>query len=590
MGMKIGENDWAIRLFLALLAILPAGGALLFILHFGVNLHYFDEWEPDIAGLFVKAHHHQITLADLFAQHNEHRILVPRLLLLATNPLTHWNDFAVLTMEWGVIAATSLIFLYLIYRTRNGLSAGSLSIWFLCNVLIFTPVQYENLLWGMGLANVLPTFFIMLAIAMAISRFAVGVRLIVCIILAMAATYSSGNGILAWLLVGILLIGYSQPGGMRRRRLVAAVWILACALTAAIYFYSYVRPAGNGQDSISSNLADISLYTISFLGGPFAHGVEITASAAAYAAGSIMLALYLAAFVFFFLDRFRQRMLPWLMVGGYAILSALIAARFRAGSGIAESLVSRYSTYAVYLPVALVNLVPMSAADLRKSQPANQQAFWKFLLASLAVALLVLCGFTIASALGDARTIHQINRQTKAVFLLADIFPDDPNLIAPISGDAAQTLGYALDLSSIGYLQPPLVTNPDAEKIRATDPAQTGRLSGEFDIATKDSAGKPIAAGWAIDAQSLEPADAVFLTYDGPAGQSLIFSIAQMNGNRDDIARKKGNPAYEWSGWVAPLPMDRLPANRKTFLITAWALDADTGLAVPLAGQLNLSR
>jgi hypothetical protein len=587
--MKIGVNDRGIRWLLLLPAILPAAGALWFILHFGVNLHYFDEWSPDIAGLLVKVHHHQATFADLFAQHNEHRILVPRVVLLLTNPLTHWNAVAVMTMEWAIIALTSLVLFYVIYKTHHGLSAASLSIWFLCNLLIFTPAQYENFLWGMGLANVMPTFFIMVAIAVAISRAGIGVRLIVCVILAMAATFSSGNGILAWPLVGILLFFYLRPHETRLRTAVATIWIFCGVLTIAIYFYHYAKPPGNGQDSMSSNPLQIFLYTLSFLGGPFAGGLPISQQTAAIFAGSILMALYIFAAIFFCLDWLRQRMLPWLIVGGYAILSGLIAARYRAGSGVGESLVSRYVTYSVYLPVALVNLVPMIAADLRILQP-SRELFWKFLPPSLGILLLGACCYRIPSALSDAQTIHQIDRQAKAVFLLADIFPNDSNMTAPISGGGAETIGFALDLGSIGYLQPPLVTNNDAEKIRATDPAETSRLTGQFDIAQRDASNRPIAAGWAINTQTLEPADSVFLTYDGPAGQSLIFSVAQMNANRGELAQKKGNPAYEWSGWVAPIPMDRLPADRKTFLIKAWALDADTGLAVPLDGQLQLTR
>jgi hypothetical protein len=588
--MKIGANDRAVSWLLTLLAILPAAGALLFIRQFGVNLHFFDEWMPDIAGLLVKAHHHEVAFSDLFAQHNEHRILVPRLVLLLTNPVTHWNARAVMEMEWGFIAATSLIVLYLIKKTRAGSSPGALAIWFLCNLLMFTPQQYENLLWGMGLANVMPAFFVMLGIAVAISGLAAGPRLVICLFSAVAATYSSGNGILALPLVGILLVGIHRENESRLRWPIAAVWIFACVLILASYFSTYTKPSSGGNDSTSNNPVNIALYTVTFLGGPFAHGLSIPPNVAALIAGSILLIIYLAASGYWFFSRSRNQLLPWLMVGGFAIFSGLIAARYRAGSGTGESLVSRYISFSVYLPVALANLVPIITAEQFQRDPVSRQTFWKFLPASLGIALLIPIGFTVLPAVNDARTIHGIDRQAKGVFLLAKIFPDDTNLIAPISGDYAQTLGYALDLGSIGYLQPPLLSSDDAEKIRATDPAEISRLTGELDVATRDASQHPIAAGWAIDTQTMQNVDSVFLTYDAPGGQSIIFAVAQMNANRGDIARAKGNPAYEWSGWVAPLQVDRLPKDRKSFLITAWILDADSGQAVQMPGQITFNR
>ena len=101
------------------LAASPAIVPLILIYLFGVNFHFLDEWNPCMAGLFVKAHQHQFTLADLFAQNNEHRDVIPRLLLLATNPITHWNNYAVLVMEWAIVLATSLIILNFMRRTLD---------------------------------------------------------------------------------------------------------------------------------------------------------------------------------------------------------------------------------------------------------------------------------------------------------------------------------------------------------------------------------------------------------------------------------------------------------------------------------------
>src|SRR5208282_5635582 len=85
------------------LAALPALTPLVLILHYGVDFHYFDEWTPDMTGPLVKAYHHQLTLGDILAQHNEHRVAVARLILLAINPITHWNNVENLIVAWLMV-------------------------------------------------------------------------------------------------------------------------------------------------------------------------------------------------------------------------------------------------------------------------------------------------------------------------------------------------------------------------------------------------------------------------------------------------------------------------------------------------------
>src|SRR5208282_3115731 len=92
-----------------LLAALPALIPPFLILHFSVDFHFLDEWMPDMAGIFIKAHHHQLTLGDILAQHNEHRLAIPRLILLAINPITHWNNRSDLMVAWLLVVATSLL-------------------------------------------------------------------------------------------------------------------------------------------------------------------------------------------------------------------------------------------------------------------------------------------------------------------------------------------------------------------------------------------------------------------------------------------------------------------------------------------------
>src|SRR5208282_5123507 len=186
------------------LAATPALLPLFLILHYGVDFHFLDEWSPEIAGIFVKAHLHHLTFHDIFAQHNEHRLAIPRLFLLAINPITHWNNIGTLVAAWSIVCATSLLLWQIVRATQP--KGRTVIVWFLCNLLMFTPAQNENWLWGMGLANFSPTLLVFAAIVVAISAMPIWARLIICLLLASAATVSSGNGVLAWPLACPLLL------------------------------------------------------------------------------------------------------------------------------------------------------------------------------------------------------------------------------------------------------------------------------------------------------------------------------------------------------------------------------------------------
>ena len=141
-------------LLLLILAASPSFLPLGLIVRFGVNMPFWDEWDPDFAGLHIKAHQHQLSLFDFTAQHGEHRVFVPRVAWFLLNRITHWNAVAHMLLEWAVVCATSACILWLCLKTtesgadrhpeRVRLTTGMLILWLLCNLLIFTPAPHEK--------------------------------------------------------------------------------------------------------------------------------------------------------------------------------------------------------------------------------------------------------------------------------------------------------------------------------------------------------------------------------------------------------------------------------------------------------------
>ena len=117
------------------------------ILRDGVDTPFWDEWDGT-APLFEKMLAGTLGFADFFAQHNEHRILFPRLIFFGLGRLTHWNIRAELFVIWFL----ALICLFNIWQMtwRSGWKDSTRSFWILfsSSVLLFSPLNRDNFLWG----------------------------------------------------------------------------------------------------------------------------------------------------------------------------------------------------------------------------------------------------------------------------------------------------------------------------------------------------------------------------------------------------------------------------------------------------------
>lgn len=74
------------------LIFLPAALAFLYVHSFGVNVVREDGWA--IVRLFGELFSGTLGMADLWAQHAEHKILFPRIAMLSLGLLTDYNSVA----------------------------------------------------------------------------------------------------------------------------------------------------------------------------------------------------------------------------------------------------------------------------------------------------------------------------------------------------------------------------------------------------------------------------------------------------------------------------------------------------------------
>ncbi len=225
------RNSW-------LLALVPFGFLIYVVARYGVPVPFQDEW--DLVPLLEKMWGGSLTLSDMWALHNEHRILFPQMIMLGLAWLTNWD--LRYEMATSVLLAGG-IFLFLAWQitiTARKLARPELY-WAipLFSVIIFSIAQYQNWLWGWQLPIFLSVLGVIGGIVLLANPPFTWVRFFGAAILGVIASYSFGNGGVFWLIGLLILFVVTEPGRERWIRL--GVWLVLSSLTMGLYFYQYER-------------------------------------------------------------------------------------------------------------------------------------------------------------------------------------------------------------------------------------------------------------------------------------------------------------------------------------------------------------
>ncbi len=113
--------------------------SLALIVAFGSNAPYLDGWDmvPTLTG------EQPVTLEWLWSQHNEHRVPLPRLVLLAVNAVA--VDFRIaMVLDQLAMAGLALLLLRALQRARGGLRLTDVVV----PLLLLNPAQAVNVLWS----------------------------------------------------------------------------------------------------------------------------------------------------------------------------------------------------------------------------------------------------------------------------------------------------------------------------------------------------------------------------------------------------------------------------------------------------------
>jgi hypothetical protein len=558
--------------------LLPAFWTLYMILHWGVDTPYWDQWI--LAYILDAAAKHQITFAALTLQTNESRFLFPRLWALFTTRFGHWNQFADMLAALAVSCLTALQLLRLAVDTCRR-SQTTLVAALLGSALIFSWVQYEAWLWGVGLALVIPPCCLYCGWAICVGNCRYAIRVVLCALLAFVAQYSFSDGIFLWILLSpVILVG--DGGSEKIPRIAATIfWILSAAASCAIYFHNYIPIDPWTVAGIWQNRVGEIEYILAVLGSPFQSQDGTVRQAMCF--GAMQLLVFVAACSVLLFSRNRAvhlwRALPWFTIAIFALLCASAAGVLRIRLGLGEALAPRYAVTEAHFAIGTIFLLLLASRELQARWSGRAlpiAAATPLLLAAGAGAMALLLITANLNTPSHAALFHQLQLHSKTAVQFAQILPDSDTEHAFIWAEGVHDLQFLTDMDREGYLWPHLLTDETFAQLVTQSQhtaAESSNMDGSLDGAQRLPNGDIYLHGWSWDKRTDTSVPAVIFTYRGTDRQEHPLAMALEYGlGRGDVAEAFGDPARIPSGWARRLHVVG-PAMNGPLVITAWVYD-----------------
>jgi hypothetical protein len=565
--------------------LVPPALAFACVQRYGVDVLRIDDWS--MAWLFTRIETGSLSLADLVQQHNEIRPLFPRLLLIALAELFGYDARHAMFASLALCALVACNLAWMGRQTLPG-PRHHFAALALASALLFSPVNSPNWLWAVQVVMFLTLAALSTALAVGASRAGAPVAFAVAAACAGVATWSMSAGLLCWVVLPPALALARGPRLGPRGRW-AAGWALAAGACLLAYFAGYRAPESLPSPWRALARPDQLLaFLLAYLGAPFAAALAGDRSAALFgslAAGALLAALLAAACLWLWRRRadaeLARRAAPWLGLAAFAVGSGILAGIGRSGMGLHSALATRYATWALFLPIALVHLGALALAE------APRRGDWlRPGAAALAAAVLALAGAHSASALRHLERLPATREQhlaARALVAFVNAAPEREALERLVFPWLDRLTERANALDRQGLLSPPLVASDRVAEIAGARGAES------YGAIDRSRVGKDevAVAGFALLPGRGEPAHAVLLCAEGAEGDPRVVAVVTGRAERPDVVRRTGRRADLRSGFARRLPRARLPAQATA--LTAWAFDALDYRAYRLEGEVPLA-
>ncbi len=567
---------WSI--FLALIAI-PAFWISALVYVYGVNVPSYDEW-IGMAPVFQAMEAGKLGWSDFAAQHNEHRLMIPRLIFFVAGWLTHWNTRVEMFLTVLVLITTAAGLWKLLEATGWREKPGTYLLFGAMAWLVLNPLQEQNLVFGFQMHFLLPLPLIIGAYLAAL-RLHQPWNYVVTAGLATAATFSMAVGLPAWLLIAPMLLLQPRTAGWRKW---ATAWGATFVVNAILYFNGYEKGAISWL-AVLRKPWEAFYYFLVYLGAPFAWGSTLERNSVAVSVGAGLLIGVLAAAGLCWSWRkdakLRRRSLPWLAVAGIGLLHGSLATIGRFQFGAEQAMQTRYIPDTAMVAVGLLVL-----GTLFVEQRLEVGSVWPgFVFSGAASMLILLQVLSVLSRFEAWPELKHRRLNCKAVVETIDVL-HEPAVYGVITPAPDRLHDTVLALDRLGYIRPPVLKSAAIRTVADVLSPGDPRF-GALELSPRDGT-RIVLGGWATLPDRLAPADAVLLTYDNAQGEPILFGLVELTDDRPDILAKTQEPGFYRSGWHRRFSADELPAGATK--IKAWAYDAELERAWRLPGEATVQR
>jgi len=315
--------------------------AIYFIVHCYLRVFFWDMWS-EMDYLLRRPR----PLVDwIWQQHNEHRIVFPKLLLLVDFYVFNARSVFLLSATLSVFAITWAIQVWA-FRVLGDFHGAKLRTFMgMAALCLFSISQWENFASGFHIAVVLPDLFVTLSLLCLIlyelarrNGRAGAVQLSTALVSGVLATFSLANGMAVWP-VGVLLCLC-----IRTRSWVTGLVSAVGALSILAYMWGYRQPPNRPSPWIIVHEPfRMSSYICGYIGAPWAWSFKV---AVVFGAIGILLAVVLLCDVVFRGNRNPIAMFTAALMT-FSLATASLTALGRVQIGYNQALTPRYETFAL---------------------------------------------------------------------------------------------------------------------------------------------------------------------------------------------------------------------------------------------------
>lgn len=573
------------KIFILIAYFIPIVLLLWFFYSFSVNVPMGDQWK--LVNLFACVAEGKANFGDFFVSNFEHQMLFPKIIFTIMAFFSKWN----VQLEQLSSIFLAIISFYAMCKIAS-IQANNRFLFHISNIamsmLFFSLVQFNNWIWGFQLAWYLINTCVILAIYILTvpHKLPNKFRLLIAALFCFIASLSSSHGLLSW--VAIIPSVFYFESNPKDRKINLLLWLSLFAVSCFIYSIGYQKGAQTADILFFIKKPLIWATFVFMIVGSSSVGLVINPGIV-----GLFIITNFAVLNFYWLknynSEFARNAVPWLSLGWFSALVALMISVGRVGYGVGNALQSRYTTGTILIVIACIQMWRLFIEN--KQEWENRRVAIPFASSFIFGALTAIFIAYSTAAIADGRGLWLQGTNGKTCLEIihyldksVDELPE--SCLRQVSaGDffIKEMRNSAEPLSRLKFRDFPkdlaFMTKPIKTYGAIESPSASYKpLTLPKNLSIKMS-------GWATLPDSREQPKVVLFSY---GDRKSFFANATVNLPRPDVGGKfnllsrYSKIGWDRFGWEVNIPGNFLPIGET--VIKAWVYDRDNKQFVQLNG------